>query len=66
MEHQKIINLLDYTPYQPCKFRTGNWVEINDDSRGNYNTIIKLDLQLQCEGQLYLIIVMHISLLMKL
>ena len=37
MEHQKVINLLDYTPHQPCKFRTGNWVEINDDSRGNYN-----------------------------
>ena len=37
MEYQKI-NLLDNTPNQPTKFRTKNWVEINDDSRGTYNT----------------------------
>ena len=35
---QKIINLLDNTSNQPSKFRTKNWVEINDDSRGTYNT----------------------------
>ena len=38
MEYQKIINLLDNTTNQPSKFRTKNWVEINDDSRGTYNT----------------------------
>ena len=38
MEYQKIINLLDNTPNQPTKFRTKNWVEINDNSRGTYNT----------------------------
>ena len=38
MEYQKIINLLDNIPKQPIKFRTKNWVEINDDSRGTYNT----------------------------
>ena len=38
MEHQTIMNLLDSTSDQPCKFRTKNWVEINDDSRGTYNT----------------------------
>ena len=38
MEHQKIINLLDNTPNQPTKFRTKNWVEINDDARRTYNT----------------------------
>ena len=37
MEYQKIINLLDGTTHQPSKFRTGNWVEINDESRGNYD-----------------------------
>ena len=37
MEYQKIINLLDNTPNKPTKFRTENWVEINDDSRGTYN-----------------------------
>ena len=28
----------DNTPNQPSKFWTKNWVEINDDSRGTYNT----------------------------
>ena len=37
MEYQKIIKLLDNTTNQPTKFRTKNWVEINDDSRGTYN-----------------------------
>ena len=38
MEYQKIINLLDNTPNQPTKFRTKNWVEINDESCGTHNT----------------------------
>ena len=38
MEFQKIIDLLDSTPNQPSKFRTKNWVEINDDLRGTYTT----------------------------
>ena len=38
MEYEKIINLLENTPNQPTKFRTKNWVEINDDSRGTHNT----------------------------
>ena len=37
MEDQKIANLIDDTPNQPSKFRTKNWVEINDESRGAYN-----------------------------
>ena len=36
MEYQKIINLLDNTKNEPSKFRTRNWVEINDESRGTY------------------------------
>ena len=35
MECQKI-NLLDNKSNQPSKFRTKNWVEINDKSRGTY------------------------------
>ena len=31
MEYQKIINLLDNTTNQASKFRTRNWVEINDE-----------------------------------
>ena len=38
MEYQQIINVLDNTPNQLSKFRTENWVEINDDSGGTYNT----------------------------
>ena len=37
MEYQKIANLIGDTSNQPSKFRTKNWVEINDESRGTYN-----------------------------
>ena len=37
MEYQKIINLLDNTPNKPSKFRTKNWVKINDDIIGAYS-----------------------------
>ena len=37
MEYQKIVNLIDDISNQPSKFRTKNWVEINDESRGTYN-----------------------------
>ena len=36
MEYQKIANLLDNASNQPSKFRTKNWVEINDESRETY------------------------------
>ena len=38
MEYQKIINLLDNAPNRSTKFKTKDWVEINDDTRGMYNT----------------------------
>ena len=37
MEYQKISNLIDDASNQPSKFRTKNWIEINDKSRGTYN-----------------------------
>ena len=38
MEYQKIANLIDdNTLNQPSKFKTKNWIEINDESRGAYN-----------------------------
>ena len=38
MEYQRIANLIDDDALnQPSKFRTRNWVEINDESRGVYN-----------------------------
>ena len=36
MEYKKIANLLDNALNQPSKFRTKGWVEINDESRGEY------------------------------
>ena len=48
MEYQKIANLIDDTSNQPFKFRIRNWVEINDESRGNIMLIVKLSLKLQC------------------
>ena len=38
MEYRKIPNLLDKELNQPSKFRTRNWVEINDESRGTYTS----------------------------
>ena len=37
MEYQKIANLLDSASNKPSKFRTRNWVEINDEARGTYS-----------------------------
>ena len=36
MECQKIANLLDNPSNHPSRFRTKNYVEVNDDSRGTY------------------------------
>ena len=41
----KIANLLDNASNQPSRFRTRNWVEVNDDSRGTYTNA---DIKLQC------------------
>ena len=38
MQCRKIINLLDNTPNQLSKLRTKKWIEVNDQSRGTYNT----------------------------
>ena len=38
MEYQKIANLLNDESNKPSKFRTRNWVEINDESRGTYTS----------------------------
>ena len=37
MEYQKIANLIDDASNQLSKFRTKNWVEINDELRGTYS-----------------------------
>ena len=43
MEYQKIISLFDNAPNQLSKFRTKNWIETNDPSRGVYN--VKSDIR---------------------
>ena len=37
MKYQNIVNLIEDESKQPSKFRTKNWLEINDESRGTYN-----------------------------
>ena len=37
MEHQKIANFLKDESSKPSKFRTKNWIEINDDVRSVYS-----------------------------
>ena len=48
MEYHKIANLLESASSKPSKFRTRNWVEINDDIRVRTLLINKLDLKQQC------------------
>ena len=37
MKYQKISNLLNDASNKPSKFRTRNWVEMNDDIRDAYS-----------------------------
>ena len=37
MEYQKLANLSDDASNKTSKFKTKNWVEINDESRGTYD-----------------------------
>ena len=45
MEYQNIINSLNNASNQLSKFRTKNWVENDDDSRGTYNTNSQIKLK---------------------
>ena len=38
MKYQKVINLLVDAPNKPSKLSSKNWVEINFDSHGTFNT----------------------------
>ena len=37
MKYQKIANFLNDESSKPSKFRTRNWVEINNEARGTYS-----------------------------
>ena len=45
MGYQKIANFIDDTSNQPSKYRTKNWVEINDESRGVYNVNSQIEFK---------------------
>ena len=47
MEYQKIAHLIEDELKQASKFRTKNWVEINDESRGTYNVNSQIKFKLQ-------------------
>ena len=51
MEYQKIANLLIDGSSKPSKFKTRNWVEINDEARGTYspNKQIKFKTSMLCD-----------------
>ena len=63
MEYQKIVNLLNDESSKPSKFRTKNWVEINDDVRGVYCPNKQIRFKASMLRSVYVIIVMHIYLL---
>ena len=48
MEYQKIANLLNDESNQPSKFRTRNWIEINDETRGTYSPDRQIKFKPQC------------------
>ena len=50
MEYQKIINLLENKPNQPSKFKTKNWIEVNDESRGVYNVKSQIKFKMLRSG----------------
>ena len=50
MEYQKIADLLDNVSNQPSKFRTKNWVEINDESRGIYSVNKQVNFKTSMPG----------------
>ena len=50
------INLLDIAQNRPSKFKMGNLIEINDDSRGTCET----NRQIKFKSTIYVIIVIDI------
>ena len=60
MEFQKIVNFLDTTSDDKDlpRFVTKKWIEVYDQSGGNYNVNKKLKLKRQCQNQIYAIVLM--------
>ena len=65
MEYQKIANLIDDTPNQPSKFRTRNWIEINDESRGAYNVNSQIKFKTTMLRELLVLITLLLMVLLQ-
>ena len=48
MEYQKITNLLDDASNKTSKFKTKNWIGINDESRGTYDVGSQIKFKILC------------------
>ena len=67
MEYQRITNLLDDTANQPPKFRTRNWVQLSDESKGRCdNSNIRFKMSMIIVIVVHVIIVMDRNLLKEL
>ena len=63
MEFQKIAILLDDVSNQPSKFKTKNWVKVNDESKGTYIVNSQIKFKTTILKSSLVIIAMHISFL---
>ena len=63
MDYHKIVNFLNDESTKPSKFRTRNWVEINDDTKSAYFPNKQIRFKTIMLRSSYGITVMHIYLL---
>ena len=56
MEYQKIENLLDNLSNEPSRFRTRDWVEVNDEQRETYTGS---DIKFKTTTLTWVIMLMH-------
>ena len=47
MEYREMITLSDNASIQPTKFRTKNWLKVNDDTRGTQNANSQTNSQIK-------------------
>ena len=63
MDYHKIVNFLNDESNKPFKFKTRNWVEINDDTKSAYSPNKQIRFKTIMLRSSYGITVMHIYLL---
>ena len=49
MRYKKVVNFLENTPNQPCKFGTNIWVKKIMVQMERITPVLKLNLDLQCK-----------------